>query len=259
MELELGKLSRNNSKSTAYPPWLLILLGPPVMDPVPVGKKRENESFAWHRVDSDRLIAKLSIGRGRSRSRSRRPMRMMSEQSLALRSLPGNDGAIIVRSGDRRSLIWSRWRSSARLRLWLRSRFRLCDSSLLLFQSMWLGATWGVLGGRIRWPDFECRHLRSIFKFRFELFFGFLLFLLFFWESFVFAHWMRWGLEETRFFFIFSNCFCQFFDSFICYLFARVCVCVCVLFFSFSMIINMETNKASQTKWREALGERAFG
>lgn len=89
MELELGKLSRNNFESTAYPPCLLILLGPPVMDPIPVGKKRENESFAWHRVDSDRLIAKLSIGRGRSRSRSRRPMRMMSEQSLALRSLPG--------------------------------------------------------------------------------------------------------------------------------------------------------------------------
>lgn len=38
-----------------------------------------------------------------------------------------------------------------------------------------------------------------------------------------------------------------------------ICACVCVLFFSFSMIINMETNKASQTKWREALGERAFG
>lgn len=259
MELELGKLSRNNSKSTAYPPWLLILLGPPVMDPVPVGKKRENESFAWHRVDSDRLIAKLNIGRGRSRSRSRRPMRMMSEQSLALRSLPGNDGAIIVRSGDRRSLIWSRWRSSARLRLWLRSRFRLCDSSLLLFQSMWLGATWGVLGGRIRWPDFECRHLRSIFKFRFELFFGFLVFSVVFLGKFRVRPLNAMATGGDTFFFIFSNCFCQFFDSFICYLFARVCVCVCVLFFSFSMIINMETNKASQTKWREALGERAFG
>lgn len=232
MELELGKLSRNNSKSTAYPPWLLILLGPPVMDPVPVGKKRENESFAWHRVDSDRLIAKLSIGRGRSRSRrrSRRPMRMMSEQSLALRSLPGNDGAIIVRSGDRRSLIWSRWRSSARLRLWLRSRFRLCDSSLLLFQSMWLGATWGVLGGRIRWPDFECRHLRSIFKFRFELFFGFLVFSVVFWESFVFAHWMRWRLEETRFFLFFRIVFVNFLTRlFVIYL--RVCVCACVCCF----------------------------
>lgn len=66
----------------------------------PVGKKGENESFAWHRVDSDRLIAKLSIGRGRSRSRGRRPMRMMSEQSLALRSLPGNDGAMVRSSLD---------------------------------------------------------------------------------------------------------------------------------------------------------------
>lgn len=208
----------------------MILLGPPVMDPIPVGKKRENESFAWHRVDSDRLIAKLSIGRGRSRRRSRRPMRMMSEQSLALRSLPGNDGAIIVRSGDRRSLIWSPWRSSARLRLWLRSRFRLCDSSLLLFQSMWLGATWGVLGGRIRWPDFECRHLRSIFKFRFELFFSvFWFFLLFFWESFVFAHWMRWRLEETRFFLFFRIVFVNFLTRlFVIYL--RVCVCA-VFFF----------------------------
>lgn len=234
----------------------MILLGPPVMDPVPVGKKRENESFAWHRVDSDRLIAKLSIGRGRSRSRSRRPMRMMSEQSLALRSLPGNDGAIIVRSGDRRSLIWSPWRSSARLRLWLRSRFRLCDSSLLLFQSMWLGATWGVLGGRIRWPDFECRHLRSIFKFRFELFFGFLVFSVVFLGKFRVRPLNAMATGGDTFFFYFFELFLSIF--WLVYL-LFICACVCVLFFSFSMIINMETNKASQTKWREALGERAFG
>lgn len=232
MELELGKLSRNNFKSTAYPPCLLILLGPPVMDPVPVGKKRENESFAWHRVDSDRLIAKLSIGRGRSRSRSRRPMRMMSEQSLALRSLPGNDGAIIVRSGDRRSLIWSRWRSSARLRLWLRSRFRLCDSSLLLFQSMWLGATWGVLGGRIRWPDFECRHLRSIFKFRFELFFGFLVFSVVFLGKFRVRPLNAMGTGGDTFFFYFFELFLSiFWLVYLLFICACVCVRVCAVFF----------------------------
>lgn len=113
---------------------------------------------------------------------------------------------------------------------------------------MWLGATWGVLGGRIRWPDFECRHLRSIFKFRFELFFGFLVFSVVFLGKFRVRPLNAMATGGDTFFFIFSNCFCQFFDSFICYLFARVCVCVCVLFFSFSMIINMETNKASQTK-----------
>lgn len=230
MELELGKLSRNNFKSTAYPPCLLILLGPPVMDPVPVGKKRENESFAWHRVDSDRLIAKLSIGRGRSRSRSRRPMRMMSEQSLALRSLPGNDGAIIVRSGDRRSLIWSRWRSSARLRLWLRSRFRLW---LVTFAFPVYVARRDV--GRARWAYKVARlwvpTLAKHFQVSFRTFFRFFGFFCCFFGKVSCSPTECDGDWRRHVFFLFFRIVFVNFLTRLFVIYLRVCVCACVCCF----------------------------
>lgn len=117
--------------------------------------------------------------------------------------------------------------------------------------------------GRARWAYKVARlwvpTLAKHFQVSFRTFFRFFGFFCCFLGKFRVRPLNAMATGGDTFFFIFSNCFCQFFDSFICYLFARVCVCVCVLFFSFSMIINMETNKASQTKWREALGERAFG
>lgn len=58
-----------------------------------------------------------------------------------------------------------------------------------------------------------------------NFFFGFLVFSVVFLGKFRVRPLNAMATGGDTFFFIFSNCFCQFFDSFICYLFARVCVC----------------------------------
>lgn len=96
------------------------------------------------------------------------------------------------------------------------------------------------------------KHFQVTFQIVSNVFFGFFFlgFCVFFTIFFLFGKVSCSPTEamatEGDTFFL-SNCFSLFCGSFICYLFARARVCVCV-FFSFSMIINMETNKASQAK-----------
>lgn len=176
----------------------------------------------------------------------------MSEQSLSWFRVYG---AIIVRSANRRSLIWSWWRSSAqrrrRHRHWLRFRIRI-RVGLVTFafpathrrhddvgRAMWAYMVARLGDGFLSAP----RHLQSIFKLRFKFFrmfffisvFYFFQIYFFFWESFVFAHW-DYG-DWRRHVFFRSNCFSLFCGSFICYSFARVCVCVCVWVCCFFLLV----------------------
>lgn len=114
----------------------------------------------------------------------------MSEQSLSWFRVYG---AIIVRSANRRSLIWSWWRSSAQRRRRRRPDFDFefeLDSSLLLSQlHIVVATTWGVLCGRIWWPDLEtafwvpptlAKHFQVTFQIFSNVFFYLFLFFIFF-------------------------------------------------------------------------------
>lgn len=197
----------------------------------------------------------------------------MSEQSLSWFRVYG---AIIVRSANRRSLIWSWWRSSAqrrrrrRRRHWLRFRIRI-RVGLVTFafpathrrrddvgRAMWAYMVARLGDGFLSAP----RHLRSIFKLRFKFFRMFFFISVFYFFQIYFFFFGKvscsptetMAIEGDTFFFV--RIVFHYFVArlFVIHLHACVCLCMCMsmLFFSFSMIINMETNKASQAKWRDA-------